>query len=434
MGRPQLRWDAVVVLGLFAVGALLRLPLAGLGETVDETLDPILSALTFRDDFRLVHPTFFHFGYGRVLSWIPLVLGSPDGLQEVALRRGIVQALIAPTVFVAARLLLQQVPGTGRARVLAPALFALVVACNEDLLHTGISGHETYMAAEWLAVVLLAIGLLPRAPRAAPVLLGAAVSMALMNHPLAAPAIVLLLAPKTWRGRGLALGTALLVLLPQILRASTLLHGAPPPGLAALPALGDQGRLYEVLAVLRSAQHLDVALIVAGSPVACWVLRKTPVRSLAVLACAALALALILVALAGSQQGWYWRPLAPMGAVLGAVALAVLLDDRPKGAPVAALLLVGVCIASVLRAGAAYEPFEDGLRNAGHVTRVGEFLSRHRSEAPWAVAALAVPAGQGRSQLLPLALDRRLAQKDSRLFAHGQDRLDRPLLDRKSVV
>ncbi|MEE2830157.1 MAG: hypothetical protein VX498_13285 [Myxococcota bacterium] len=424
----QLQADLAIAAGLFITAALLRLPLAEFGETVDESLDPILSALAFRDHLEFVHPTFFHFGYGRGLSWIPLVVGSPDGLYEVALRRGLVQALIAPTVFVSARLLLRHLIGSGAGCTLGPALFALVLASNEDLLHTGISGHETYMAAEWVALVMLAIGLLPRAPRAAPLLLGAAVSMALMNHPLASPAIVLLAAPKSWRGRGLALAAALLVLLPQILRATTLLHGALPPGLAALPPLGDGGRTAEVLAALRPGQHLDVALLLAAPPLGCLVLRRSPLLRLAILGSTALVLALAIVAAAGSQQGWYWRPLAPMGAVLGGCALAVLLSRVPKLAPGAAAVLVTVCVLSVLRAGAAYEPSEDGLRDAGHVTGMGSYLSERPDEAPWAIRAMAVPAGSGRSQLLPLAIDRRVARAATGLFSRGDESLRRPLL------
>lgn len=422
------RADLAVAFGLLVAGVLLRLPLATFGETVDESLDPILSALAFRDHLEIVHPTFFHFGYGRGLSWVPLVLGSPDGLYEVALRRGLVQALIAPAVFLAGRLLLRQLPGAGPGRVLGPALFALVLTTNEDLLHTGISGHETYMSAEWTALAMVALGLLPRAPRAAPVLLGAACSMALMNHPLAAPALVLVAAPKTWRGRGLALGSALLVLAPQILRASSLLHGALPPGVAALPPLEDGGRLWQVVEVLRPAQHLDVALIMAGAPLSWMALRRSPLARLSVLGCSACGLALLIVVAAGSQQGWYWRPLAPLGAVLGGVSLAALLEKLPRAVYAAALVWLAVALSSVARAGAAYDPVEDGLRNAGHVTALGHYLSARRAEAPWAIRAVALPDTVGRSQLLPLALDRRLAHEAEGLFARGEESLTRPML------
>jgi len=423
---PRVR--LLLILALFAVGVLLRLPLAGFGETVEESLDPIFSALAFRDQFQLLHPPFFHFGYGRGLSWVPLVLGSPDGLHEVAIRRGLVQALLGPLVFIAADLLLRQVPGRGPGRLLAPTLLGLLVTCNEDLLHTGISGHETYMSAEWIAVAMVAIACLPRAPRAAALVLGAAIGMALMNHPLAAPALVLTMAPRTWRGRSMAGGALLLVLLPQLLRASTLIHGALPPNLGVLPPLEDHGRLYEMLAILAPTQHLEVAVIVGGTPLAWWVLRRTGLARLAALGCGALTLSFVLVAVAGSHQGWYWRPLAPMGAVLGAVALTSLLDSRPKLAPLAALVLVGVTVGSVVRAGAAYEPFEDGLRDAGHVTHLGNYLSEHRDEAPWVVAALAIPSGAGRSQLRPLTLDRRLTQKDGNLFAEQGMSLKGPAL------
>ena len=427
LGRTR-RADLFVALALFVVGVLLRLPLAEFGETVDESLDPILAALFLRDDLKLVSPPFLHFGYGRTLSWVPLVLGAPEGLYEVALRRGLVQAMMAPVAFLAMRLFVTQLPGGGGGRTAVPALFALVLACNEDLLHTGISGHESYMAAEWVAFALLALAGRRSAPRVGALLLGGAVAMAVMNHPLAAPALVLLWVPSETRERRRVWAVALLFLLPQIVRVGSALLGGFSPDVAALPALGGEGRLHEMLAMFRPLKHVDVAVLVVGTPLACLVLWKTRFRRLAVLACVALALTPLIVLASGSQQGWYWRPLAPLGAVMGGLAVSAVLTGRRALVLCLAAGMTAISVGAVLRAGGAYGPFEDGLRNAGHVTRLGTYLHSHRSEGPWGVAALAIPSGEGRSQLLPLALDRRLSRTSEGLFSSGSERLTQPAL------
>lgn len=404
--------DVLVVLGLFAVGLSLRLPLIPFGQTVEEALDPILSALAIRDDFRLVAPPFLHFGYGRGISWLPLVVGTPDGLLEVTLRRSVAQALVAPLVFLAGRRLIGPVPGS----VLAPALFGLVLATSGDFLQTAISGHETYMAAEWGALALLAVASLPSAPKRAAGLLGVCLAMAVMNHPLAAPTLLLLLLAPGGLPRRIAWGSAALLLLPQALRFGVALAGGFPDELLPAPGNGPHGTLGELLGVLRPASNIDVLILMLALPASVWLLRGSPRRGLAWIGCAALGLALLEVIVSGSSNGWYWRPLAPLMALLGSLSLAALLTRRSWVAPIAAVFACGVALASVGRTAAAFEDSSSSLRYAGHVTGLGMWLERGREVGAWGLRAIADTQGKGRQQLAPLAVDRRLADTEPGLF------------------
>ena len=404
--------DVLVVLGLFAVGLLLRLPLSPFGQTVEEALDPILSALAIRDDFRFVAPPFLHFGYGRGISWLPLVIGTPEGLLEVTLRRSVVQALVAPLVYLAGRSLIGQVSGSA----LAPALFALVLATSGDFLQTAVSGHETYMAAEWGAMALLAVASLASAPKRGAGLLGVCLAMAVMNHPLAAPTLLLLFLAPRGMPRYIAWSSAALLLFPQALRFGVALVGGFPDELLPPPGSGPHGTLGELLAVFRPASNIEVLILMLALPVSAWLLRGTPRRGIAWIGCAAMGLALLEVTISGSSNGWYWRPLAPLMALLGSLSLAVLLTRRSWVAPVAAVLACGVALVSVGRTAAAFEDCPSSLRYVGHVTALGSWLERSQEAGPWGLRAIADIQGTGRQQLAPLAVDRRLAETEPGLF------------------
>ncbi len=383
---------------------------------MEEALDPILSALAIRDEHRLVAPPFLHFGYGRGISWLPLVIGSPDGLLEVAMRRSVVQALVAPLVFLAGRRFLGSAPGA----VLAPGLLALVVATSEDLLQTAISGHETYMAAEWGALALLAAGSLGRAPRRASCFLGVCLAMAVMNHPLAIPTLLLLLLAPAGLPRRIACGSSALLLLPQAVRFAASLTGGLPQEFAPLPASDSHGRLGELLSVLRPAVNLEVLLLFLALPLSVWLLRGSARRPLAWIGCGALGLALLEVALSGSSNGWYWRPMAPLMALLGSLSLAELLGRGPGLRQLVGVLAVGIgcglALASVGRTAAAFEDRHPSLRYAGHVSGLGAWLEAQRGAEPWPLRAIADTQGVGRHQLAALAVDRRVAGSPPDLF------------------
>ncbi len=413
---PALRpLDLAVALGLLLAGVLLRLPLIGLGETVDEALDPLLEAIALRDHLQVRHPGFFHFGYGRGLSHLPFVLGV-DGLVDAQTRRSLVQALLGPMAFLAGRKL--------SGRVLGPGLAALILVTSEELLQTGVSGHETYLAGEWVAAALLALAWGPgRGPAVA---LGAALAMAVMNHPFALPALALLsLHPR----RRLAVGTLGIVLLPQIVRVAAALTSGIGIGRVLLVR---PVRPADVVAVdyadfFRGGAHADVLLLLLAPLLLILAARSgSAPRAWARAAAIGWGAAAAEVLLVGWSEGWYWRPTAPWMAVCLGLAIA------PRGTAAraaAALAAVVVCAASVDRTDAAYERTGEGLRYADHVSALGRALQARRDEGPFALLGLAADDGvPRRAAVWPVAVDRMLAGRVDVLSADPRAWTDGPLL------
>lgn len=392
--------DLGVALGLLSAGILLRLPLIGLGETVDESLDPLVGAMALRDHLELRHPGFFHFGYGRDLSHLPFVLGV-DGLVDAQTRRSLVQALLGPLVFLAGRRL-----GGG---VTGPALAALILVTGEELLHTGVSGHETYLSGEWVAVALLAVA--GRSWRSA-VVLGAALAMALMSHPFALPALVL---PALHPRRREAAAALIVVLLPQILRVAAALAGELTfdQVVLARPLQPVEEVPLDLADFLRGTQNPDVLLLLLG-PLALAVRRSVAPR-LAAATLLGLALVGIEVVFVGWSEGWYWRPIAPW------LALALGLAASPRRwwaqAPLA-LAAIWLAWTSVERTAESYRRTEEGIKYADHVHAVAGLLEARRADAPLALFAVAEEDGRGRrNEAWPIVVDRMLAGRAEGLLA-----------------
>ncbi len=409
--RPR---DYALAAALLALGVALRIPLEGLTGTVADSLDPLRGALRLRDGFELTHPGFFHFGYGRDLSHLPFVLGA-DGLADAGFRRLLTQALLAPLVFVAGRTL------TGRS--LGPLLAAVVLTTGEELLHTGVSGHETYLAAEWgaAAVVSLALG----NSRRSQVALGLCLAMALMNHPFAAPTVLLLAVQP--RGRTWGLGAFLLVLAPQILRVAAALLGDEPAQVFALTAAPTEAR-EAASALLSSLRHGDVlVLLVAPFALAATRPRDSLHRRLMVLGLLTVALSLLQLIAVGGTQGWYWRPLAPWFALI--LGLAIAQKPRLPWQLAAAALVFGVSASSIIRVPSAFGRNDEGLRHADHVSGLSELLEDRRERAPLGILGLAFPGEAGyRQDLLPVVVDLQIAGGTDLLVRGRAEMLDQPLL------
>lgn len=403
--RPR---DAALALTLFTLAVALRLPLAGLTGTVADALDPLRGALAFRDRLELTHPGFFHFGYGRDLSFVPFVLGA-DSLAEAGLRRLLAQALLAPLVFLAARRL---TPTT-----LGPLLAALLLATGEELLHTAVSGAEGYLAAEWGAAALLALSFGDR--RLPQLALGACLAMALMNHPFAAPTLLLLaLHP---RGRTWGLGAFLAVLAPQILRVAAALTKPDTDVLAFAPLASFDPGVF-----LSSIGHGDVVLLLLApfALAATRPLDSLP-RRLALLGLLGFGASLLELAFVGSAHGWYWRPLAPWFALLFALAIA----PRPRLQTMASLLVAAVCLASLVRARAAFDRDGEGLRYAEHASAFGQLLQDGEARAPLGILGVAFPGEAGyREDVLPVVVDLQIAARTDLLARSRKEMLDGPLL------
>jgi hypothetical protein len=394
------RRDALVAGSLLAVGVLLRLPLFGLGETVDEALDPIINALALRDHFELRHPGFFHFGYGRGVSHLPFVLGA-DGLLDVQTRRSLFQAIVAPLVFLAGRRL------TGRP--LAPALAALLLVTGEEFLHTGVSGHETYLSAEWIALAVLASTF---SGRRAALLLGASLGMALMSHPFALPSLVLLALHRHWKiGAAAYVG----VLMPQIIRVGAAIAGGTALDRiflmrASRPMVGPDGAFADFL---RGAGHVDVLLLLIA-PILLVVRHKESPRFVGVaLVGAAVTFAEVLGV--GWSEGWYWRPLAPWLAVCLAVAAST--QRRPLQVAFAIGTVI-VCSVSVQRTGSSYQRNEEGIKYTDHVAAISQQLEAHRGDGPMALIGGAQQDGFGRrSDVWPVYVDLLVGEQADDLLA-----------------
>lgn len=342
--------DAAVAASLLVLGALFRLPLAPMLDTTGDSLDPIRQAYWILHGAPLVGKVAgWVFGYGRELSYLPLLLGRPEGLVGVAVRRALLQAAVPAVAYLAARAVTRRgEAGTGGR--IGPLVSAAVLAAHPGLLDTLVSGHRTYLAVEWGAVASVAlVGLLTgRAKALAAATLGLALPMMAMNHP-AATAATAAVGPVGWvvvarSGRRGALGllaggsVAAAVAWPH---GAALLRGrAMGLGDSVHGVTGDGMPPSEVLARLLGAGEPLGALPWAVAPLALLVglagtrwgrypdLRARAADAAALGAAATASLVLLCGLAFGLRffEPYYVRPFLPLVAVAGGAALAVAMD------------------------------------------------------------------------------------------------------------
>lgn len=344
------RADALVALGFFVAALIPALRVAQWMHFPEEATDPILNALLILDGGDLTHNHNPRFGYGRALTWLPMVAAA-DGLMDLAMFRAVAAATMAPMAWFAARLL-----GLGRvASLSAGALLVLSPPVLENLRW----GHEAYMSPEWSALAVVGFALLigehrgeagdlsrwglTRRTVAGALVLGAAWPMALMNHPFAGclitlfPCVFLVRRGALWRGGLLAVLTAAIVAMPH---AWVVLH-AGGIGTLARPFGGEPLGLASAGALLSGLDTESVWLLGVAPAATAFGLRET--RWLAVATVCAMIVAVALAATANTLGPWYWKPLVvPCAICIAALARG----DRKKGGIVLATVVLVVASGS----------------------------------------------------------------------------------------
>lgn len=239
-------FDLAIVLALAAAGVAVRLwHLQWLPVHFDNT-DPFIRAFAWIADWRgalgggaspgwseLIYPAsapwLNQFGPGLVWSYAPLVAGA-SSLEEAFARRYVVQALMAPLLYLAVRVLTRERGKAARTDVYSSRAGALVAALavgftGEPMGTAGI-GDQTMLAPEFAALVLAGCALALRRPGPAGFLLAAAaLPWAVMIHPMSialTPGVLVVAAALWRRGRWrLVLGggcLGLVVFLPELIQ------------------------------------------------------------------------------------------------------------------------------------------------------------------------------------------------------------------------
>jgi hypothetical protein len=453
--------DALAVLLLFCLGVALRLPLIPLLDVSSDATDPIVSALRILDSWNPFLTDSPRFGYGRSLSYVPLVLAGQDGLATAALRRAVAQACVAPVTYLAMRMLVSRFE-LRPSFVLGPLLAGLLLVVNQDLLQNLLWGHHGYFGPEWAAVLLLGFaGLLVGVRvRLWGLVTGLALAMCIMNHPYAITALAVPLVAWHWARRRdevarsraalLALGAAALALLPHglyLLSAPAnsvgldLVESLVPASRLSLawPLQVVSGLLSDVAtgeAALFAAALL--ALLAAGRFASLMTVPPQLSRVMTPLGLATLAtLAGLLVMGLVSRQvhNWHWRMLLPFGCACSGLVLTWLgyqlelgegggrsATRRPLLLSVAALTLMLAGMTWVFRDGVhAYthpaEQPRESLLQLSQVERVYGLLEADADAGPWTVLAHGLPPEQSHARTLPLALQRVLSPGSEVVFA-----------------
>ena len=461
MNRVRLM-DGLALLVLFCLGLWIRLPLLPLLDFSSDATDPIISALRMLESLNLLQGDSARFGYGRSLSYVPLVFGMEDGLGGFAVRRMVAQALIAPVTYVSVRMLLSA-PYSSResttddvAGVLCSFAAGLLLVVNQDLLQNLLWGHHGYLGPEWAALLLLGVcGLLVgRTLRLWSALSGFAFAMCVMNHPYAVA-----LAPILWvawsgarqdgdlaRARHVLIAASLtaLVMLPHL----AYVFVAPGGREDILESLVSSSTLSfsnstKILEGLFSNIAAPEALLFAGSLF--WVL-FVPVLATSLpqssslgrliarvsLAVALAFAALVVLGLVSRQvHNWHWRMLLPFAALCFALTLAWVIEQLKalsrerksrRLAVFAATALTVSLLAVVINDG--YHSFRDpakqpveSLLQLGQIERVYGLLERDSGQAPWTIMAIGSPPEQSYARSLPLALHGVLLPNSSLSFA-----------------
>jgi len=442
-----------------------RFPLVSLLDFSSDATDPIVSALRMLQSWNPLQGSSARFGYGRSLSYVPLVVGVDDGLRGFASRRIVAQALIAPVSYVSVRMLISGAVTTDRrwgeeiTSVLCAAAAAGLLVVNQDLLQNLLWGHHGYFGPEWAALLMLGFsGLLMRRNHVIwSALTGVSLAMCVMNHPYA-----LSLAPLLWvvwsagredrepersRAALIAGGVAFITMLPHAAYlllspggAGDILESVVPPSVLSM------SRPIEVAQGLFSNIDGPSALLFGGSLL---LVLSVPLASRGPTGGGPLArplsrvgmgaalsfTALLLLGLASRQvHNWHWRMLIPLGVACVGLALAWLVAQLRSSAShwigVRVFLFLGACLAVALlfqtmAAGCrsfqspAEQPRES-LLQLGHIEQIYAAIEQDSGEIPWTIIAIGSPPEQSYARLLPLGLQRVLSPESPLLFSTFQ--------------
>ncbi len=454
--------DGLSVLLLFVLGAALRLPLVPLLDVSSDATDPIVGALRIIWSWNPFLTDSPRFGYGRALSYVPLVLGSEDGLSTVATRRALVQALVAPVTYLSMRVLLSR-QEFRPSLLLGPLFAALLMVVNQDLLQNLIWGHDGYLGPEWASLLLLGFAGLLVGERVYlwAGLSGLSLAMCAMNHPYAIAAVTVL-AVAWWSARRgsdpgraraalFALAVAALAVLPHLayllLSPGSNLSGDLLESISTSPSAGSAWP-WQLLSGLFSniagqeAVVFSVALVLglAHRPLSRLLPMTAEMRrvmSPLIGSTAAVFAGLLLLGLISRQvHNWHWRMLLPfVTASLGMVLAWLGASLEPGGrdwqqsrvrAFAAGLLGLGLLLGLMshsfrLGTDAYIEPAEgarESLLQLSQVERISGLLQSAGEAEPWTLVAYGVPPEQTYARTLPLALNRVL-QPSSKVILAG---------------
>jgi len=419
------RRDAWIALGLFAAALIPALWVARWMHFPEQATDPILNALLILDGGGLTHNHNPRFGYGRALSWLPLVAVS-DGLVDLAMLRGAAAATLAPMAWLAARLL-----GASR---LASASAGVALIALTPILENLRWGHEAYLSMEWAGLALVGFAMLageapgsgapdrwssPRAIGGA-VVLGVAGPMAFMNHPFAAGLLALYPASFLARGgtRRVASGGATLLALVLVLPHLLVVLQAGGAGSLARPCGEAPLGVAGARALLAGADRPAVLLLVA--PLSAFYFGRGPWRWLAGATILGGLVVVTMAASVGLVSPWYWKPLIVPCAVCLAAAAG-------GGARREGLVLIGVVALFALgSANALQQPDHWSLQRADVIAATAATIDA--TGRPHALAGYGQADRHG-PDALPFAIDAVLADAlTRRLVTTPQASADAPQL------
>ena len=313
---PSAILKIILVIALFCLASWERWAVVEQASALGDAVHPWWSAI--RTGWPRVHAP--PYGWGIVIPYKACLIGVA-GVIEAVQRLALVHALAAPLTAVAC----WRISG----RVVPGLVVGVIVAMDPGLIDTFQSGAEGYLASVWLGVAVL--GLTLRESARAPVMM-VALSMALMNHPMAVAALPLVAAVR-WRGKAFWMGAAaaILLLAPRIVRLF----------LEPIPSSGGGVQPMEALAAF-VLQGGAVAVVILMGPVIGLISPRS--RRLAILCLASMILMAALGTAGGYLRdhhiriltipallGWAAVPI-PLAAV---VALSIVL---PRAVPVPASL------------------------------------------------------------------------------------------------
>jgi hypothetical protein len=344
------RADVLVAALLLVAAAMFRLPRLDLVVLNADTIGPYLRAWTILNGDGLLPPSHAPES-GPALYWIStLFLVGADGLHEAFGRRYLLQALIAPGLYLA----LVRPAGRGGA-----LLVGMLLAWSPGLIQTLDSGYHGYLAPDVAAVVVAGLFLgLGGEVRGRPIAAALpAVPLAMMCHPLAVALLppICVAAGLAWRDdpksrRALLVGSAVAVALGAVRLVQ--LAGAPGDGFlwdfATSNASGD-GPLAVVLGSLAAVPRQDgglTAVVMAVPLLGLHPGAAAPVRRLAAGYFLATGTMCVAGAVIGYLQPYHYRILFPFAACLIGLAFGL---GTPSGSflhrrslPIGALSLLAL--------------------------------------------------------------------------------------------
>ncbi len=409
------RWAWATGIGLFALALAVRLRGAELLEISSDSADPLRGALAIVEGRRGLLDSSLPFGWGREFTYLPLLLARGGGLLAIAWLRALAQSLCVLLVFLAAK-------GRGGRGATLAVLVSMLLALSPALLRTLASGHEGYFAPEW--VMVAAALLSSRRPQVAvPALGGAALALAVANHPMALTAVPgALLLRGTWSRRdalAALAGFGLIVLPTALLAAPPLVHGL----LGEWRALAPHGEISVLAATKRifggeigwESWGWIAALLLAAIGA-----DTTERRGLCLGLFAGLALGVLLATATGHASPWHWRPLLPL------FALAVAGADVRGALRVASLLVLLVLVAVTgQRAWSRIEQQPEQIAQVGVIRLLARELG---DEGPHALAGyLDMPPGPP-SDFLGVGLELALRGRGRDLIVDRDAMLDAPTI------